>query len=88
MVFAVWSARKELIQDRYAEAFRASCRYGLDHMDDIVREQSPLRGVSPELTRAYLTKHIVFELGDEDYEGMRRYLDLALSLDRATISKV
>ncbi|MEO5924050.1 MAG: menaquinone biosynthesis protein [Bryobacteraceae bacterium] len=85
MVFAVWSARKELILDRYADAFRASCRYGLDHMDDIVTEQSPIRGISEELTRAYLTKHIVFELGEKDYEGMRRYLDLALRLDRATI---
>jgi predicted solute-binding protein len=82
MVFAVWSARKELIQDRYTEAFQASLRYGLTHMDDIVREQSPIRGVSPELTRAYLTRHIVFELGEKDYEGMRRYQQLALSLDK------
>jgi chorismate dehydratase len=88
MVFAVWSARKELIQDRYAEAFRASCRYGLEHMDDIVREQAPIRGISEQLTRDYLTKHIVFELGEKDYEGMRRYLDLAMRLDRATISTV
>ncbi|MEO8096566.1 MAG: menaquinone biosynthesis protein [Acidobacteriota bacterium] len=86
MVFAVWSARKEFIRDDYAEAFRASCRYGLQHMDDIVSQESPIRNVSPELTRAYLTKHIVFELGDRDYEGMRRYLDLALRLDRTTVS--
>ncbi len=84
MVFAVWSARRELIQDRYADAFRASCRYGLDHMDDIVHEQSPIRHVTPELTRAYLTRHIVFELEDRDYEGMRRYLELALSLEKTT----
>jgi predicted solute-binding protein len=84
MVFAVWSARRELISDRYAQAFRESCRYGLDQMDDIVREQSPIRQVPPELTRAYLTKHIVFELEDRDYEGMRRYLDLALSLEKTT----
>ena len=54
-------------------------------MDDIVREQAPVRGISEALTRAYLTQHIVFELGPRDYEGMRRYLDLALALDRATI---
>jgi chorismate dehydratase len=87
MVFAVWSARKELILDKYADAFRASCRYGLDHMDELVREQAPIRGISEQLTRDYLTKHIVFELGPRDYEGMRRYLDLALALDRATISE-
>jgi chorismate dehydratase len=82
MVFAVWSARKELIQDRYTEAFQASLRYGLAQMDDIVREQSPIRGVAPKLTRAYLTRHIVFELGAKDYEGMRRYLELALALEK------
>jgi len=86
MVFAVWSARKELIREPYLQAFQASCRYGLEHMDDIVREQSPIRGISEQLTRDYLTKHIVFELGERDYEGMRRYLDLALALDRVTIS--
>jgi predicted solute-binding protein len=84
MVFAVWSARHELISEKYEEAFRASCRYGLDHMDDIVLEQSPIRHVPPELTRAYLTQHIVFELKERDYEGMRRYLDLALSLEKTT----
>ena len=92
MVFAVWSAKKELVHgsdgERYAEAFRASCRYSLTRMDDIVLEQAPIRGISEELTRAYLTKHIVFELGEKAYEGMRRYLELALRLDRATISKV
>ncbi len=80
MVFAVWSARKEFITARNEQAFRDSLRYGLDHMDDIVWEQSIVRGVSEELARAYLTKHIVFELGPRDYEGMRRYLDLALAL--------
>lgn len=85
MVFAVWSARKEFITARNEQAFRDSLRYGLDHMDDIVREQSPIRGCNEDLTRAYLTKHIAFELGERDYEGMRRYLDLALELDRATI---
>jgi len=81
MVFAVWSARPQLIQPAYTQAFRDSLRYGLDHMDDIVRRESPRRGVPPELTRAYLTRHIVFELGERDYEGMHRYLELALALD-------
>jgi len=85
MVFAVWSTRRELIRDDYAEAFRASCRFGLDHMDDIVRQQAPVRDISEELTRAYLTRHIVFELKERDYEGMRRYLDLALNLDRVAV---
>jgi predicted solute-binding protein len=85
MVFAVWSARAELIQAAYTQAFRDSLRHGLDHIEDIVREESPRRGVSPELTRAYLTRHIVFELGERDYEGMRRYLEMAQALENATV---
>lgn len=86
MVFAVWSAPKQFIRDHYAAAFLASCRFGLDRIDDIVREQAPIRDISEELTRAYLTHHIVFELKEKDYEGMRRYLDLALNLDRVAVS--
>jgi predicted solute-binding protein len=82
MVFAVWSARREWIQDHYIKAFRNSCVYGLNHMDDIVRTESPLRHVPEPLTRAYLTRHIVFELEDKDYEGMRRYLELAFALEK------
>jgi predicted solute-binding protein len=86
MVFAVWSGRSEMIREPYAQAFLDSCRYGLDHIDDIAREQLAARQVSEEMAREYLTRHIVFELGERDYEGMRVYLDHALRLDHAVIS--
>ncbi len=85
MVFAVWSGRPELIEERYERAFRESCRYGLEHVDEIARLQPAERGVSEPLARRYLTEHIVFELGEKDYEGMRLYLQHALRLDRVTV---
>jgi len=85
MVFAVWSARSEIIREPYAQGFLDSCRYGLEHIDDIAREQPAQRHVSEELAREYLTRHIVFELGERDYEGMRLYLNHALRLDRVMI---
>src|SRR6185295_8598370 len=85
MVFAVWSARSEIIREPYAQGFLDSCRYGLEHIDDIAREQPAQRQVSEELAREYLTRHIVFELGERDYEGMRLYLKHALRLDRVMI---
>jgi len=85
MVFAVWSGRRELIQERYERAFRESCRFGLDHIADIARRQPAERGVSEALARRYLTENIVFELGEKDYEGMRLYLEHALRLDRVTV---
>jgi len=37
------------------------------------------------VVRRYLTHHIVFELGEKDYEGMRLYIQHALRLDRVMI---
>src|SRR5271154_5436512 len=41
MVFAVWSGRKEVIEERYARVFVESCRYGLDHAAGIARLEAP-----------------------------------------------
>jgi chorismate dehydratase len=82
MVFAIWSGRKDVMLPAYEKAFQASCRYGLAHMDDIVKAESSARGFSPDLVRKYLTGHIVFELGPRDLEGMQLYIKLALALER------
>jgi chorismate dehydratase len=83
MVFAVWAGRKEVMRDRYAQAFLDSCRYGLGHVDDMVRMEAPARGVSEGLARQYLTRHIVYELGDRDYAGLDLFLKSAARFDRA-----
>jgi len=85
MVFAVWSGKKEVMLPRYEQAFLESCRYGLAHMDAIVQQQSPIRGITPELAREYLTRHIVFELNARDHEGLDLYLKQALALDRVIV---
>jgi chorismate dehydratase len=82
MVFAVWAGREEIIREPYGKIFLDSCRYGLAHMDEIVAAEAPARNFSPDVVRRYLTEHIVFELGEKDYEGMRLYIQHALRLDR------
>jgi predicted solute-binding protein len=77
MVFAVWAAQKGVATPEVAEAFRASCRYGLEHMDGIVAAESERLGFAPELVRDYLTRHIVHELGPREYEGMDLFLRYA-----------
>jgi chorismate dehydratase len=83
MVFAVWGGRREIVQganrQRYERTFLESCRYGLANMDDLVSREAPVRGVTEELAREYLTRHIVFELGERDYAGLALYLKLALT---------
>lgn len=85
MVFAVWAGRKEVVHEPHGQVFLESLRYGLAHMDDMVRDESAARQFSPDVVRRYLTHHIVFELGEKDYEGMRLYIQHALRLDRVMI---
>jgi predicted solute-binding protein len=85
MVFALWSGRKEIMQERYERAFLDSCRYGLEHMDELVRDQAPARAVSETLVRKYLTEHIVFELGERDHQGLDLYLKLAARFEPAAV---
>ena len=82
MVFAVWAGRKQVIHEPYGKIFLDSCRYGLAHMDDIVRAEAPGRDFTEDVVRRYLTHHIVFELGERDYEGMRLYIRHALGIDK------
>lgn len=77
MVFAVWAARRGAISNGVTEAFRDSCRFGLERMDDIVAAEAPARGFPPALVREYLTSHIVHELGPREYEGMDLFLRYA-----------
>ena len=85
MVFAVWSGRKEIVRDDYASLFVDSCRFGLEHMDDIAREQAPIRGISEAAVRDYLTRNVVFDLGEREHQGLELYLKHALALDRVTV---
>lgn len=82
MVFAVWAGRKEIVREPFGQVFLESLRYGLSHMDDIVAAEAPGRQFSPDVVRRYLTHHIVFELGEKDYEGMRLYIQHALRIER------
>jgi predicted solute-binding protein len=77
--------RKEIMRESYEHAFLESCRYGLAHMDDIVKQEAATRGFSEELVRQYLTRHIVFELGPRDIQGMELYLKHALALEEAIV---
>jgi predicted solute-binding protein len=82
MVFAVWAARKGVATPEVVEAFRESCRYGRERMDEIVAAESVRLGFSPGLVREYLTRHIVHELGPREYEGMALFLSYAREKER------
>jgi predicted solute-binding protein len=85
MVFAVWAGRPLVWTAERERGFVSSCRFGTDHLDDIVATEHAARGIGAELAKTYLTRHIVFELGDFEYEGLRRYLEYAADVARAPL---
>jgi chorismate dehydratase len=80
MVFAVWAGRRGAVTPDVVEAFRGSCRYGLERMEEIVASEAPRLGFAPEVVREYLTRRIVHELGPREYEGMELFLRYARQL--------
>ena len=86
MVFAVWAGRKGVVTPEVVEVFQESCRFGREHIEDIVLAEAPRREFAPELVRRYLTQHIVHELGPRDYEGMDRFLAYASTAQHAARS--
>jgi chorismate dehydratase len=83
MVFAVWAARAG-VSKQDPKPFTDSLRFGQEHMDDIVREWYPKLGLSEALVREYLTRNIVFELGEREYAGLQTFLQYASELSAPT----
>jgi predicted solute-binding protein len=77
MVFAVWAGRDGSATPENEEALRDSCRFGLEHLEEIVRSEAKPRGLSEELAREYLTERVRLELGPEEYQGLEHFLRLA-----------
>jgi predicted solute-binding protein len=84
MVFAVWAARPGVPETSYSTAdFVDSVRFGMANLNRIVDQEHLRRGMSAELVRAYLTRNVVFDFGDNERMGMRRFLTLVSELPSA-----
>jgi predicted solute-binding protein len=79
MVFAVWAGHQRQITPAVVKALNDSCRYGRQHLEDIVKIDATARGIPEPLARDYLTHNIVNELGPREYEGLELYLRYAHS---------
>ncbi len=77
MVFAVWAGRKQHLTPDVIDTLVESCRFGREHLEDIVKTDGPARNIPEALAREYLTHHIVNELGAQEYEGLKLYLRYA-----------
>lgn len=79
MVFAVWAARAEMpAQDPVP--FLRSLRFGIEHVEQIARQEHAKVGISESLALEYLTRNIIFELGESEYAGLATFLQYAAEL--------
>ena len=47
----------------------------------ITVQQAPIRGLTEEMTRRYLTRHTAFQLDDNDYHGMKLFLKYVAEIE-------
>ena len=80
MVFAVWAGRSECLTNDVAEAFRASYKWGSEHVDDMVARASAERGFPKDLARQYFTRYIVYQLSAKHLEGLALFRKLVRDL--------
>ena len=88
MVFAAWAAAPHWVTPSLTKAFIDSLAFGLQNLDKIVALESASRGFSPTTTREYLTKYIVFELGQTEYDGLNTFLGKAAKLEPSLLNNV
>jgi predicted solute-binding protein len=86
MIFALWAGPARHIQAPLGRVFEQSCRYGREHLEEIVAAECPARGIPMPLGHEYLTRYIVSELTANDHEGMQTYLRLARQFDTLKVS--
>ena len=63
-----------------ADHFAGSLQEGLAHLDEIVRSESRLRGMSESLVREYLTRNVSFAIGPREEAGLDLFLRYAREL--------
>jgi chorismate dehydratase len=80
-VFAVWAGRKEVLSPELEPIFSGSCRFGLEHLEEIAQSEAGPRNMTPQVIRDYFTHNVVLELGEKEYEGMRMFLRRAARFD-------
>lgn len=81
MVFALWAGPTQFVTDDHRAAFAGSCRFGLEHLEEIIAVSQKERNLSEAVIRTYLTHHIAFELGPDDLRGLDKFWSYSAELE-------
>ena len=74
MVFAVWAGKNLGPDASLAAIFEESKRYGLRHLDELVKIESQRLSLDEDLVRRYVTEFIRYDLGEPERRAMSLYL--------------
>src|SRR5262249_28807473 len=86
-VFALWVGHAEANLADLRQDFVDSCRYGLDHVDEIAVEYASGCGLTPDELKVYLTRNIDYTLDEENVKGLRLFYKLARELGLVSCEK-
>jgi chorismate dehydratase len=77
MVFAAWAGKPGIPVEDLRSITNGSYEFGKTKIHEIIEQESPKRQVGKELAKRYLSEHIRFELGPDEYRGLQTFLELA-----------
>jgi chorismate dehydratase len=77
-VFATWMARSDVPDlPRLHEVLAAAKARGMAELDAIVRDHGVPRGWPAPLAKAYLTRHLTFDVAEREFDAIRLFHRLA-----------
>lgn len=76
-VFAAWAGKPGIPLDRISAVTRGSYKFGKTRLIEIAGQEYQKRGITRELAELYLRRHIRFEIGAAEQEGLNAFLHLA-----------
>lgn len=82
-VYAVWAVRPGVELGSVAEALQQAKQSGLEHVAEIAWGEAQALGLDPAFCRRYLTNIIRFDLGPQEWKGLKHFYQLTSELGLA-----
>jgi chorismate dehydratase len=84
MVFALWAGKPKVIHTwdttSLTRSFSGSLDFGMTHLNNIVEQESAGRQMPSALVHEYLSRYIVFRIGDRELAGLAAFRKLSAQI--------
>jgi chorismate dehydratase len=85
MVFAAWAGKPGIANSEIERITAESYAFGKARLQEIVQGEYQNRGIGQDLAERYLQHHIRFEIGIQEQQGLKTFLELA-DLKRSVVA--